>query len=176
MILSILIPTVPSRKAKVAKLLSTLEALSELHEGVEILCLYDNKKMTVGEKRNALLKIARGRYFAFIDDDDDVNYSYFSKITEAISEHPSDLITFNVGYYSDLEPHYICDYADGTRLPAHVHVWNREKFGGKLFPERNAGEDVRWIKNIMSKVDSVYHIPQTLYSYVFNSKLTETQK
>lgn len=91
-ILSILTPAVPSR----------LEALGELCAGlagqigdlpVEHLVLFDNKRRSVGLKRDALLRSARGKYVAFVDDDDDVGGNYISELLKAAESDP-DVITF----------------------------------------------------------------------------------
>ena len=78
--LSILIPSVPSRKTQMIELLDSLEnqllSLGRSND-VEILVFYDNKLRTVGAKRNDLLYLAKGEYLAFIDDDDNVSDSYF---------------------------------------------------------------------------------------------------
>jgi hypothetical protein len=39
---------------------------------IEILLFLDNKKRTVGGKRDALVQMSRGKYFMFVDDDDDL--------------------------------------------------------------------------------------------------------
>lgn len=68
-ILSILTPAVPSRLPQLAKLCEEIEGqIGSLP--VEHLVLLDNKRRTVGEKRDALLRMARGKYVAFVDDDD----------------------------------------------------------------------------------------------------------
>jgi hypothetical protein len=53
---------------------------------VEVLCLLDNKKRTVGMKREALVQAARGIYVAFVDDDDDIADDYVAKIVAKIRE------------------------------------------------------------------------------------------
>ena len=168
--LSILIPTVPSRKSSLRAVLEKLE--SQPDDGVHIITLYDNKRWTVGAKRNKLLHLADSEYVCFIDDDDEVSKEYVGAIIEATESKP-DLITFNVRYTSDKGEDYICKYGEGQR-PAHVHVWRNENLTD--FPETNVGEDTRWVKNNLSNVTNVVHIEKTLYHYKFNSKNTETQK
>jgi hypothetical protein len=73
--LSILTPAVPSRIFQLQKLCFELEGQIK-GLPVEHLALLDNKRRTVGEKRDALLRAARGRYVAFVDDDDDVSDDY----------------------------------------------------------------------------------------------------
>jgi glycosyltransferase involved in cell wall biosynthesis len=70
-LLSILVPTVPSRVATMfPKAIQAILGQITDHKEVELLGLFDNKARTTGAKRNALLDIARGEYVVFIDDDD----------------------------------------------------------------------------------------------------------
>ena len=48
-----------------------IDNLSKQAEGkpVEVLWLGDNYQRTVGAKRNALIDLAQGEYFAFVDDE-----------------------------------------------------------------------------------------------------------
>lgn len=68
--LSILIPTVPRRKAHLERLLATLEP--QLTDEVELLVLMDNKKSLIGSKRQKMIDISQGEYIVFIDDDDEI--------------------------------------------------------------------------------------------------------
>jgi glycosyltransferase involved in cell wall biosynthesis len=69
---------------------------------VEHLVLLDNKRRTVGEKRDALLRIARGDYVAYVDDDDYIADNYVEELVNAIplqpfnpsTLQPPDVITF----------------------------------------------------------------------------------
>jgi hypothetical protein len=91
-ILSILTPTIPGRE----KQLAALQAEIEKQAGdlpVEHLCLCDNKKRSIGAKRQALVDIARGHYIAFVDDDDKVRPAYIHSLVAAMKSSP-DVITF----------------------------------------------------------------------------------
>jgi len=80
---SVLIPSVPSRIAKMQALFDKLQGqIGDLP--VEVLCLLDNKRRSVGLKRNALVQSARGLYVAYVDDDDDIAHDYVEKIVETI--------------------------------------------------------------------------------------------
>ena len=64
--LSILIPSIPSR---FDKLIATYEHLLILCEGkdIEVLAFTDNKKRTIGQKRDALVQMSNGKYVMFVD-------------------------------------------------------------------------------------------------------------
>src|SRR6187200_1615776 len=70
------------------------EALSPDEQGmVEILCLLDNQKMMLGDKRNQLVNVAQGTHVVFVDDDDRIAPRYLAAILQALRWDP-DVITF----------------------------------------------------------------------------------
>ena len=74
--LSILIPTLESRRELFAGMMAALEsqvARDGLADRVEILCQLDDGTMPIGTKRNRLMERARGRFLAFVDDDDELD-------------------------------------------------------------------------------------------------------
>jgi glycosyltransferase involved in cell wall biosynthesis len=91
LILSILIPTIPSREADFGLLTEHLQAqivALSAEDKVEIISLNDDKRLPIGEKRQLLLEMAGGDYVAFIDDDDWVPDHYAGSILAAIEEKP----------------------------------------------------------------------------------------
>ena len=62
------------------------EQISKFQDKVELLVLIDNKKRTLGAKRNEMIGLAKGEYVVFIDDDDLVSEDYVESILEAIKE------------------------------------------------------------------------------------------
>ncbi|MBI2486502.1 MAG: hypothetical protein HYW01_06020 [Deltaproteobacteria bacterium] len=76
MLFSILIPTLESRQEQFHKLYEKLNrqiAENSLTEEVEVAYFLDNMKHSVGFKRNKLIEWAKGKFVAFVDDDDDVS-------------------------------------------------------------------------------------------------------
>ncbi len=86
MILSILICSLSNRHESLETLLDILD--NQKNDQVEILIEKDNGTMTIGDKRNILLKRAQGEYICFVDDDDLVSGDYISKILEATKSNP----------------------------------------------------------------------------------------
>jgi len=94
--LSILILSIPSRFDIVRPLIDKLMTQIGDREDVEILSLMDNKSLHIWEKRNELMRIARGTHMTWLDDDDDVADNYVDKLTEAIDVNPNaDVISFD---------------------------------------------------------------------------------
>ena len=91
MILSVLIPTLDSRREQFDHLYERLAAqvhAANAEGNVEVLYDRDNGEHPVGVKRNALMQRAGGRFITFVDDDDDISDDYVSRICEVISRRP----------------------------------------------------------------------------------------
>ena len=84
--LSVLICSITTRTRLLQNLMRILK--EQATDDVEILVELDNGKMSIGAKRNKLLKKAIGDYIAFVDDDDKVSEDYTPKILEALSNNP----------------------------------------------------------------------------------------
>lgn len=92
MILSVLIPTIPTRRVMFDRLL--LEIRSQVIKAqVDIEILADAGAGSIGSKRQRMIEKAQGDYVVFIDDDDQIDSSYLSCILEALSTSP-DVIGF----------------------------------------------------------------------------------
>jgi len=151
--LSILTPAVPSRWAMQSSLcLSLAGQIGQLP--VEHLILGDNKRRTVGEKRDALLRAAKGEYIAFCDDDDSVSEDYVASLLAAIeSPDKPDVITFlqratvnglpgTVHFSLDNENEEFKPGGITRRKPYHVCCWRRSLAILSHFPAINYGEDL----------------------------------
>ena len=117
MLWSILIAAIPERYHTVHPLLLSLletQAVARISD-VELLFFMDNRRRTVGAKRNDLMAAAHGEYVSFIDDDDMVAPDYVSRIRNTIQRNrkePPDVICFP--QRATLHPHGItheCRYS-----------------------------------------------------------------
>jgi glycosyltransferase involved in cell wall biosynthesis len=195
---SILILSIPSRfeslKAAVTHLQEQADATGQ-GKSVEILVLLDNKSKSISEKRNDLLQMARGKYIAFLDDDDAVSKDYMSKILKAIDENDVDCISFNQWCSLDGEPmdvefgignphgHLWRDedgfLGDIKRPPYHMCLWRREiaiteAFNPVYGANGQSTEDIDWLMRLYPKIQTEHHIPDALHGYIYNSKTTES--
>jgi len=99
--LSILIRSLESRVESRNALLTNLYQQiinGKYFTDVEVLVNVDNKQISSGEKANQLLLAAKGKYIAFIDDDDEVSVDYVRLVLEA-TEFDADCIA-TCGTYS----------------------------------------------------------------------------
>jgi hypothetical protein len=174
--LSILICTVEERKEQFNKLFNRIVSLVVDFNGVEV--LYNDAPrydlpggLTVGEKRQALIDKAKGKYIMFVDDDDDI-YGHFITDLYPLLEQDVDVINAKVQSYIDGKSHIINQsiYFDSEQLqdgetkryPSVMSVWNRELTNKAKFKPLNNGEDFDWTKQMNPqseiKVDSIWQI------------------
>lgn len=192
MLLSILIPSIPERIEKAMKLYNKL--LAQIgDEPVEVLLLMDNRKRSIGAKRNDLKDMAKGLYWAFCDDDDDISDNYIERIIDSIISNQldsstnlmPDVITFNqianinnvpypvkFGLNNDNEE---LNEQLTLRQPFHVCAWLNEKFKDCKFGDSNYGEDAIFVQQACSIATVEYHIDEVLHIYKFNSDLSRAE-
>ena len=187
--LSILICSLHSRREKFYKnLITELEKQLKEYKNahyIQIVSIIDNKKMTVGHKRNQLIECANGDYLCFVDDDDRVSDDYIKELHTAIQTN-DDCICFDVevklnknkpmiahfGNYKvnkNLKTHY-------ERMPNHLMAVKTEIAKKCKFPEVNFKEDDIYGFRMAKFIKSIHKINKVLYYYDFNSQTTETQK
>ncbi len=179
--LSILTPTIPGRESQLARMIEKLAAqIGTLP--VEHLAFSDNRKRSIGAKRQALVEIALGRYIAFVDDDDDIAPDYVAEILAA-AESGADVITFRQGSsYNGLksEIHFNLGQGDGQYNPGgitqrdawHVCAWKRSAVQGCRFLHNNYGEDRAWALQARKRVKTTIHIPKVLHFYTHDAGTT----
>ena len=163
--LSVLVPTVPSRISNFfPTLMKKLLKQCENRNDVEILGFFDNKKRSVGMKRQGLLDLVKGEYFVFIDDDDDVSDDYIDEILKALYDNPeADCVVYDCIYSKNgvkklhckygIEYNYWSSYNIGqwTGKPAHTMVYH-SKFAKYRYSDMKYGEDVDWVKRACKNI------------------------
>lgn len=187
-LLSILIPTLPGRKAHFNNLKENLTAqLIELgmRSAVEIIEDSRIQPITTGEKRNYLLQSATGKYVWFIDDDDDIEPGAIAKVLAAALKQP-DVIAIN-GYMTTdgaqrvdweirLGHPYKAIQKDGheyyLRHPNHITPMRRDLAIQVQFPHKNQREDYEWAVAMLNtgllKTQEIIDEPVYHYKYITN--------
>lgn len=151
---SILIATLEQRRPLFDKLTADLrEKFTRLCPGLrlEILEERDYGQMSVGLKRRKLLHRAKGKYTAFIDDDDAVTDEYFEDFLKCFTEKKDMMrirgkmheYTFTNSLDTKLDSKM---YVDGIfiRLPNHINPMLSEIARMVTFEDAVRGEDLKW--------------------------------
>jgi ubiquinone/menaquinone biosynthesis C-methylase UbiE len=180
--LSILICSLLERNNTfLSKLLDNINQQIE-NKPVEVLILSDNANRPVGTKRNNLLKLAKGKYVSFIDDDDRITDDYVDSILNEIYEWKSDVIVFDAeitfdGYNPKLvkygREYDYCEKPEAYyRHPNHLMVHKKENIT-EYFKDIKTGEDDEWALRMLPRIVTQSRINKILYYYDFN---TSTKK
>lgn len=172
--LSILICSLEERSDQLKTLLVDLNR--QKTDQVEILTNIDNRKHTVGAKRNDLLLRATGDYIAYIDDDDKVSEDYVAKILQAIESNPDcvgieGVISFSSSGIVRKFIHsiqYDSWFTKGEiyyRCPNHLSPVRRALALKTMFPNISVGEDRVYSEKLRPSLTSEVHIPNPIYYY-----------
>ncbi len=182
-VLSVLVCTIPSRVSNF--LPNIIKQLDTQAKGkpVQILYLGDNRKMTVGKKRNLLMSMAEGKYLCFVDDDDMLAADYIDSLLEA-AKSDADCLLFDVpvslnGSYPKLTKfsihHVNTDYPmHYERKPAHITATKTCHARAVKFPEISAGEDYAWQAQVIPLLKTEHQIGKSLYYYNWNYVTSST--
>lgn len=183
--LSILICTIPERKAFFDRLMKIIDRQETDQTEVN----WDpTPNASIGAKRNRLLQQASGQYVAFIDDDDRVSDNYIQLLMEGINkgvdccslkgiitEDGKNPLLFEhsikYGIYrtiTDSQPGEI----RYERYPNHLNCIKASIAKQFRFPEKNHGEDTDWATLIHQSglIKTEHYIPETIYYYEYRSK------
>jgi hypothetical protein len=189
--LSILVPSIPSRRYHFLN--SFLDRIEHQinnikRNDIELLLFYENKKRILGEKRNNLMDLAKGKFLTFIDDDDRISEDYLTSIMNEIDLHDNcDCIVFDcICTINGENPHhckYGIEYPENnakypkiwTGKPRHTMVFKTDLARKFRFPILTFGEDIQWANLICHSIKHQRRINKVLYHYEYNSSTTETR-
>lgn len=166
------------------KMFQQINAQTHGRNDVEVLCIVDNKAMTVGRKRNQLLEMARGEYVVFVDDDDILEDNYVHELVAA-TKSGADVICFKLVRYSnnmlDKEVFYSKDFKQDEntpthykRVPNHIMCFRRGLALQVKYDDISFGEDSAWAKRILPLINTEHQINKVLYRYMYNQATSET--
>jgi glycosyltransferase involved in cell wall biosynthesis len=214
--LSILIPTIIGRESSLNAVLMDLEkqcggiddiGVFPSKEDEAIFCHYypnnvqcivyeDDSKISIGEKRNSLLEIAKGEYISFVDDDDLLFKNYIKLLMEGIEQKVDccslkGIITMNGGMpdyfehsirYNEYKTNLGAEYNNGQikyeRFPNHLSCIKSEIAKAFKFPEKNWGEDTDWATQIHKSglLKTEHYISEVIYYYKYISHKKQKQQ
>lgn len=191
-VLSILIPSITGRMEKAIELCNKIQDQLGDADDVEVLILTDNRKRSIGMKREALKNICNGKYFMQVDDDDTVNKILL--VVEAARTKDVDVITFKQKCFNSDGSSFIVTfglgnevehktndkgmYLDIKRPPFHVCAWHKT-FKQFYFGDKNFSEDWDFIEKCLKVAHIEHHIDEIIHQYNFDPKestVSETPK
>jgi hypothetical protein len=166
------------------------------HTDVEVLVELDEGGLPSGWKRHKLLRASRGRYVAFVDDDDRVSDNYVDTLRELTLAQTCDVATFALrftrppravprrppipgvsevwqfGLHSD-------ERKDGRMSANHLCAWRRElAIRVAWCPELGNADDQLWYQPLLRSglANTEAHTDQVLYHYLFDDVVTSNQR
>lgn len=183
--LSLLICHLPDRNAFLMRLLRTIEFYGGLNPGIEII-IDDSTTITTGAKRNHLLGKAKGRYMAFIDDDDLITEHYFPGVFAGIekgvdccslkgiiTDDGKNPRTFE---HSIQHSRYETVMRDGNeyylRFPNHLNCIKASLAKQIEYPDQTISEDTGWATQMHRSglLKTEHWIEEVIYLYEARSK------
>lgn len=188
-LLSVLIPSLPSRLSKLTELLERLAAQPDPR--MEVLVFLDNRMRSSGLKRNALMAQAAGRYLCHIDDDDLVSTDFTATLMPVLERAEFDLVAYNATCtLNGSEPFVVRTvlgaeneqpkhlgpgrYSDIVRQPWAWCAWRSDFARQFQYPvERDGAEDWRWLSQALPAVRTWHKIERALYHHRYDARTTE---
>lgn len=151
-------------------------------DDVEFITLRDNGEKTTGEKRNECIRMAKGEYVAFVDDDDFVTPCYLKKQLDVAYStldcgSLKGLYFLNNVYdrpfiHSKRYDHWYQDDNFYYRNQNHLNCIKKSIAIDIPFPHIYVGEDGQYSQSLQAsgRIQSEYIIAETLYLYFDRTK------
>lgn len=186
--LTIAIPSTWNRIVETSKLIEEFERQTNGLKEVEIISEFDNKEMTIGEKRELLLHKASGKYIVQWDSDDWVHPNGVSLILTALQHSPDcvgykeKLVMDGVGgkksniskKYSHWQSNF--DGFDYVRTIFNKSVVRRDLAILAGFPNVRWNEDEQFSIRLKPLLRREAYIDEFIYWYNYSSKENHNEK
>lgn len=183
MTLTILIPTLPSRKHFYDRITDHLINQVARHDypGDVIIATDHNPGDTIGAKRNRMMEAVSTDYVCFVDDDDRINDSYIRLVMEGVCKGVDCCSLKGIITTDGVNPKpfiHSIDYTefferDGVyyRCPNHLNVVKTELARQCPFPDWKYSEDSNYAFQLRDKglLKTEHKIDEVLYYYDYVS-------
>ena len=177
MLVSILIPTLLERLPTYTTMVNDLYKQikdNNLEDKVEVISICDNRTIPLVEKRNHLQKLAKGKYFTHLDDDDKFASDYCKRVVDHIEslDEDFDIIAYDQKCFVKddifittphikaplklIQPHVKHNYKSFYRFPWQFHLFHRrfievyrtESDSPDKIKKPAMFEDLNWLKKV----------------------------
>jgi len=187
MILSILIPSIPSRAKLLDNLVDDLIAqqkrLANDHPMIARVCVITDESksfldggLSIGEKRNALIEKSQSDYVCFLDDDESIAPNYVESLVRLCLQD-ADVVTFRamtklkdfwglvdmrLAYKvnDQMTPEYTV-----RRPPWHICPVKSKYAKLYKFEDKNNAEDFEWMEKVLRHCTTEAHTDKILFVY-----------
>ncbi len=189
--LSILIPSIPSRRNKLLAIREELyKQAFAIHSTfptvgyIEVLSddstSFLDGGLSIGKKRELLVRKAQGKYLCFLDDDDTISPDYVKTLLSLCSEN-NHVVTFRSlfkltdywGLVNMSLSNRFNEQATPERIiqrpPWHIcPVWSEF---ARIYPfsDINNAEDFAWMEKVLSHCQTESHTDKIIFQYNHNS-------
>ena len=169
-----------------------LDAQVAARDDVEILVWLDNKRRSIGRKRDDLVQAAQGSFLAFVDDDDDVPDDYVKMAVEWTATQPgADVFTFDQHcWYNGLGPFTVSfglgypdeemallpqggNYRNIRRAAGHSCIWCASLAKAVRFEDESYFEDTNWAAKLREMAKVEVRIPAVMHLYRYDDLVSE---
>lgn len=198
MILSILCATTPDREPMFTPLynevMRQITYMQTVHPSLgRIEVLVDDSPrfldggLSIGAKREALLKRASGKYLCYLDSDENIAPNYVEVLVRLCSKD-CDVCTFKnltkTDTYWTIVDMSLNYHVDDQASPNFVtrrkpwHVCPVKSVYAKMvhFPDTNYGEDAAWMNKVLEFCTTEAKSEAVIHCYVHSSKISESDK
>ena len=170
MLLSICVPTIPGRESLLSRCLWSITEQPAHVEAVEILVVEGDGPL--GDKVNAAVKQATGRWVTIVDDDDWLAGCYVSEVTDALESDPDyvglTVVEMSSGSFSALSRTSGASktWRGPARLPVPKGV-TRTSIAETVHFGNEYASDRQWAAGVAAQVETWVDIDRGLYFYDF---------
>lgn len=175
-----LIPTLLGREVSLESLMTSIrEKMARIapHIRYTMNLAFDNREISIGKKREALLQAAEGKYVAFIDDDDEITDAYVEDLSETIrGSCPVMRLRGRIDPYTfthSLENRLTSPMARGDvflRPPNHLNPMLTDIAKMIHFSDATRGEDLDWTIRLARTgfLTNEYTSDESRIHYIYN--------
>lgn len=180
--LAILIPSLPERRIMFNALRTHIE-MQFGDRNITVQTDIRGKEISIGKKRDDMLRACKADYIAFVDDDDHVSHDYIERIYEAIQQDPDvigmrGIITIDRGKAETWSINTKYDWAENqdgfryVRYPNHLSPIKLEHALEAGFKDMGHGEDYDYSMGLkqLGRLQKQVFIDAELYEYHYRSQ------